>query len=140
MAKLTPQQAREKHARNLKNSSQDIALGVERVTVAPGVKAAAKAQKMRQNLIQSIDDGTWAKRVASVPLDEWKDKMVNKGIGRISAGIDAAAGKMEDFYGELFPYQDNLKSKVDKMPDLTLDDNINRMTTYVRGMSNFKRK
>lgn len=140
MAKLTPQQAADKQAKNLKASTQYIQQGVQNVTVAPGKSAAAKQDKMRNNIMAAIDSGKWAQRVSSVPLNEWQQQMVNKGIPRIAAGIDAANGKVTDFFTQLFPYQDSLKAQINSMPDLTIEDNISRMTTFVRGMSNFKRK
>lgn len=140
MSKLTPQEAAEKQARNLKNSIPDITAGVNRVTEAPGIKAAAKADKMRANLIKSLDDGTWANNVKSVTVDQWKDKMLKKGVNRISDGIDAARPKVEGFFQQLFPYQDQLITKVNGMRDVTLEDNIARMTAMVRGMADFKYK
>lgn len=140
MAKLTPQQAADKLAKNLKSSTQYIQQGVQNVTVAPGKAAAQKQDKMRNNILASIDSGKWAQRVSSVSLQDWQTQMVNKGIPRIAAGIDAANAKVTDFFTQLLPYQDNLKNQIASMPDLTLEDNISRMTTFVRGMSNFKRK
>ena len=140
MARLTPQQAREKHARNLKNSIQDITRGVDAVATAPGQLAAKKSDKMLANLQEAISSGRWAQRTASVSLEDWKRLMKEKGVNRISSGIDGAAGKVEDFYSQLFPFQDALLSKVNQMPDLTLEDNIQRMTTMVRGMAGFHRK
>jgi hypothetical protein len=140
MAKLTPQEFREKHARNLKNSTMDIQAGVTRVTEAPGKKAAAKADKMKANLVRSIDDGTWAKRVGAVTLEDWKSKMIDKGIGRIASGIDAAGPKVEAFASQLLPAIDAAQAKVKGMPDMTLDDNINRMVTMTREMAKFKKR
>ena len=140
MAKLSPQEFREKHARNLKNSTMDIQAGVGRVTEAPGKKAAAKADKMKANLVKSIDDGTWSKRVGAVTLEDWKSKMIDKGIGRIASGIDAAGPKVEDFAAQLLPAIDAAQAKVKGMPDMTLDDNINRMVTMTREMSKFKKR
>jgi len=140
MSKLTPKQAQEKHARRLKAAMEDITIGVDAVTEAPGKKAAAQAQKMKANLIKSVDDGTWARRVAGVPLEEWKSKMKTKGIPRISQGIDEAAEKTEEFFAQLFPFQDSLQGKLTGMPSLTLEDNIQRMTTWVRGMADFSKK
>lgn len=140
MPKLTPAEAREKHARRLKGSTEDIRKGVDRVTEAPGVKAAAKQEKMRERLIQAIDSGKWAKRVASVSVEDWREQMKTKGIPRIAAGVDGAADKIEDFFGQLFAHQEGLQRKVDAMPDLTLDDSLNRMTTFIRGMADFKRQ
>jgi hypothetical protein len=140
MAKLNPTEAKEKWSRNLKASSEYIRKGVDRVTEAPGVKAAAKADKMRAGVLKALDDGTWQERVASVPLGEWKEKMINKGIPHISAGVDAASGKMDDFFAQLFEHQDRGIDTVQNMPDITLDDSINRMVAWTRHMSNFKRR
>jgi hypothetical protein len=140
MAKLTPQQAQEKHARRLKGSTEDIRQGIQRVTEAPGIKAAKKTDKMRTNLLNAIDSGKWTARVQSVSLESWKTLMADKGIPRIAAGIDGAKEKTTEFFAQLFPYQDSLSSKVNSMPDITLEDNLQRMTTFVRGMSQFKRK
>jgi len=140
MSKLTPAEAREKHARNLKASVPDIIIGVNNVTEAPGVKAAAQVAKMRQNLLESIDSGKWADNVSAVTLAEWRSDMIDKGVNRIAAGIDGAASKVETFFGNLFPYQDSLQLELDRMPDLTLEDSIARMTKWVRGMANFENK
>jgi len=140
VAKLTPEQAREKHARNLKASVPDITIGVNAVTEAPGKKAAAKQDKMLRNLTEAVNSGKWAQRVGDVSLEDWKRQMVDKGIPRIAQGIDGSAAKVESFFSQLFPYQDNLQGKLRGMPDLTLEDSINRMTTWVRGMAQFKPK
>ena len=138
MAKLTPQQAREKHARNLKASVPDIQIGVNAVTDAPGAKAAAQQEKMLTNLTEAVRSGKWARRVSAVTLEDWKANMLQKGVGRIASGIDGASDKVEAFFAQLFPYQDTLKRQLDNMPDLTLEDSINRMVTWVRGMADFK--
>ena len=140
MSKLTPKQAQEKHARRLKAAIEDITLGVDAVTEAPGKKAAAKADKMLAKLSESVRDGTWAKRVGAVTLEDWKRHMKEKGIPRISAGIDGAAAKTEDFFSQLFTYQDTLQGTLRGMPDLTLEDSISRMTTWVRGMAKFSKR
>ena len=139
MAKLTPAEFQEKHARRLKAASSDIRTGIERVSVAPTALAAKKVDKMRANLIAKIDDGTVARRLNAVTLDDWKKKALDVGIGRIAAGIDASAGKVTSFAEKLLPAIDAAQSKVKAMPDLTLEDNINRMTTMVREMSKFRK-
>ena len=140
MAKLTPAEAAEKHARRLKGATEDIRRGVDRVTEAPGIAAAAKSDKMRARLMEALDSGKWANRVKSVSLQDWQRLMKEKGVGRIAAGIDEAREKTEDFFGQLFQHQEGLQRKIDNMPDLTLEDSISRMTTFIRGMSEFKRK
>jgi hypothetical protein len=140
MAKVNPQQAAEKWGRRLKAATADIQAGVERVQVAPGELAAAKADKMRANLLAKIDDGTWAQRVASVSLADWKQRTINKGIPRINAGVDAATAKQVAFFTQLFEYQERVSTEINQMPDLTLSDNIARMVHQVQRMSEFRKK
>lgn len=140
MAHLTPEQVAEKHARRLKGAVQDIQNGVNNVSVAPGKQAAAKAQKMKTNLVAAIDSGKWANRVGAVSLEDWKSKMLNKGVNRIAQGVDDAQGKITAFYAELLPFQAGIQSKIAAMPDLTLEDNLARMTTNAREMAKFKRR
>ena len=140
MAKLTAAEFREKHARRLKAATEDMRKGIEAVTEAPTAKAAKKMDKLRTNLLKAIDSGKMAKRLNAVTLEDWKKKTIDIGIGRVSAGIDGAAAKVEDFASQLLPHIDKLKSEVDKMPDVTLDDSINKMVAFTRGMSKFEKK
>lgn len=130
----------EKHARRLKGATEDIRRGIQRVSVAPGELAAKKQEKMKAKLIAKIDDGTWAERVAGVSLEDWKRKAETKGIARIATGIDEAAAKVRNFAEQLLPAVEAAKSKVDSMPDMTLEDSINRMATFTREMSKFKKR
>lgn len=140
MPKLTAQEFQEKHARNLKSSVPDIQRGVERVTEAPTAKAAKKADKMLAGITEAVQSGKWQRGLERVTLEDWKDKMLKKGVGRIAAGIDEAADKVVAFAEELLPFQEKLQKEVDAMPDVTLEDSIQRMTHFVRGMAGFKRQ
>lgn len=139
MAKLTAAEFQEKHARRLKGSVEDIRKGIDRVTENPCEKAAAKKDKMLMNLTAAVQSGKWEAGLKRVDLATWKHQARDVGVNRIAAGIDAAKEKVVSFAEELLPHIDRVKTKVDAMPDVTLDDNINRMTSFVRGMSEFKR-
>lgn len=140
MARVTPEQYQEKHARRLKDAAKDIERGVGNVTEAPGKAAAAKADKMRANITEAIDSGKWGDRVASVPLNEWQDKMIKKGIPRISAGIDQAKEKQIEFAGQLLPYVDAGRKNIKAMPDLTIEDSKARAAAWIDHMAGFRRK
>jgi hypothetical protein len=135
----TPQQATRKWASRLKGATQEIREGVERVTESPMDKAADKADKYLEGVQNAVSSGKFADRLRATPLSTWKDNTLNKGIGRIAAGVDAAEGKVETFFGELLPFQERLANQVDSMPDVTLDDSIQRMISWTRGMSEFRR-
>jgi len=138
--KITPEEYAEKQARRLKASIEDIRSGIERVDEAPTVKAASKQDKMLQNLTKSVQSGVWASRLKAVSLDDWKRKALEKGLGRIASGIDGAKDKQVEFARQLLEYQKGLVSKIEKMPDLTLEDSLNRMNEWVRGMAKFQKK
>ena len=139
MAKLTPAEFQEKHARRLKAAVEDVRKGIDRVTESPTEKAAAKQDKMLTNLTASVNSGKWAAGLRRVSLEDWKAKTKNVGVNRIAAGIDAAKSKVIAFAEELLPHIDRGRSKIAAMPDVTLDDNINRMVSFTRHMSELKR-
>ena len=134
---ITPEQFADKHARRLKGAVDDIRAGVQAVTESPTAKAAAKQDKMLARLQEAVNSGKWGARLKAVTLDEWKDKTINLGINRIAAGIDAAHAKQVAFASKLLPFETALQGTVNKMPDLTLEDSISRMTAWCRGMSKF---
>ncbi len=139
MSKLTPEQFQEKHNRRLKAASEDMRIGVENVTESPTAKAAAKQDKMRAGVLAAIDSGKWADGLKRVTLEDWKSKMLNKGIGRVAAGIDEAAPKVIAFATKLLPHIDNGKVAISKLPDVTMEDSIARMVAWTRHMAKFKR-
>ena len=142
MAKMTitPEQFVEKHGRRLKGALEDMRRGVEAVDVSPGKKAADKEAKMRAGIMRALDDGTWKRRVGALTLDEWKRSMLDKGLGRVAAGIDGASTKVSAFATQLLAAESALQTEIAKMPDLTLEDSIGRMTAWIRGMAKFEFK
>lgn len=139
MSKLNPREFREKHARRLKGATEDVRAGIDRVTENPCEKAAAKQDKMLTNLTAAVQSGKWAAGLKRVSLEDWKKKARDVGVNRIAAGIDAAAAKVEAFAEVLLPHIDRGQEKIKGMPDVTLDDNINRMVAFTRHMSGMKR-
>lgn len=140
MAKLTPEEFADKHNRNMKNAVEDIRRGVERVTESPMKKAAAKKDKYLAGVQKAVQDGKYERGLNSVPLDEWKDKMINKGINRIAAGVDESRAKVEKFAAQLNSFQDGLKAEVGRLPDATPEDRINKAVAWMRGMQKFKKQ
>ena len=135
---ITPQEYQEKHARNLKASIPDVRRGVERVTESPTEKAAAQADKYLLGIQEAVTSGKWQAGLRRVSLQEWKSKMIDKGIVRISTGIDAASAKVVSFASELLPFEANLQAQIETMPDMTLEDSIARATAWMRGMTAFR--
>jgi len=130
----------DKWARRLKGATEDIRVGVEAVTENPAVKAVEKKSKWVARMTSKDVQDKWEARLKAVTLDDWKKAMLDKGLGRISAGVDEAQGDVEKFMGELLPHIDAGRAKIKGMPDVTLEDNIRRMETFIRHMATFRRK
>lgn len=138
MAKVTPQEYAEKWSRRLKGSTEDIRRGIDKVTEAPGVRAAKAKDRMLAKLVEAINDGTWESQVSKVSLEDWKAKAKDKGIARIAQGVDAASSEQVSMAEKLLPIVDAAAAKAKAMPKVSLEDSINRMTTFVREMAKNK--
>ena len=137
--KVNPSQFASKWSQNSQAAGEYIKQGVERVTEAPGKKAAAQVAKMRQNLNAALDSGKWAARVGGVTVDEWRNKMLTKGLARHAQGVQEAQPKMEAFGAKLLPHIAAGQLKIEKMPDLTLQDSKNRAVAWIDHMSKMPR-
>jgi len=137
--RLTSAEFVEKHARRLKASTEDIRKGIDAVTVSPPTQAAAKIDKMKAHLDEAFASGLVKSRLQAVSLEDWKSKTRDVGVGRISAGIDASAGKVGKFADQLLPKVYGLSDKIKTMPDMTVEDSIARATTFIREMSKFRK-
>jgi hypothetical protein len=140
MATKDPKLVAEKWVRRTQAASQDMVNGVNAVTVNPAQQAIAKESKLLQNITESITSGKWRRGMQAVTLDGWKQAMITKGSPRVAAGAQAAQTKAEQFYAELLPYQDQIKTKLQSMPDMTLQDNIQKAVTWMTDMSKFRRR
>lgn len=138
MARVSAQEYAEKWGRRLKAASEDVRKGIDRVKEAPGKKAAAAQDLMLAKVTASINDGTWRRQVEAVTLEDWKKAATEKGVGRISQGVDAAASKQPMMAEKLLAAVDASVAEANATKRGDLEANITRMTAFVRGMS--KRK
>lgn len=138
MAKITGSEFSEKWARRLAGATEDIRRGVESVTEAPGKKAAEKKAKWVAKMASPEVQNKWASNVASTTLETWKSQIIDKGLGRISSGVEGARDKMSKFGEQLISYQNANLGKIRTMPDVTLSDSKARMDAWFEIMSKFK--
>jgi hypothetical protein len=136
---LTPQEVAEKHNRRTKGALQDMIKGVSNVTVNPAAQAITKKAKLVANWQEAMNSGKWERGMKRVTLESWQAAMSNKGAQRVAAGLDGAMEKTTAFFSELLPFQADLSKKIETLPDLTIEDSIQRASTWIRGMSNFRK-
>lgn len=135
MARTTPQEFADKWQRRLAASSQDVQAGINKVTVAPGMAAAAAAPAMLQGVTDAVTSGKWAKRVSGVTLADWKNAALTKGVPRIAAGAQAAVPKMAQVAQTLLPAIDAAAAAARALPKVTIEDSVNRAATFMRAMA-----
>tara|TARA_Y100000310_G_C20121725_1_gene551773 strand:- start:74 stop:514 length:441 start_codon:yes stop_codon:yes gene_type:complete len=133
--RLSPTDITSKWQKRTKAAVPDAIAGVDRVTESPAVGAIAKQDKMRQNLLRSIDDGVWAAGLGKVTLSEWKATTKAKIQQRLSGGVDAAQAKRGRFDTWLAGRLNGVLPTIAAMPDLTLDDSIARATALMQHMA-----
>jgi len=139
MAKVTAEQFTEKWASRLKGSSTQMRQGVERLTVSPTEKAARAKDRWVAGITDAASNGKWERGLRAVSLDEWRSQYINKGIGRVAMGADGAKAKVEAFATQLLTHVDKGQADLDKLPNVTFEDRINRMVAFSRHMATFKR-
>lgn len=135
--RANPQEATTKWVNRLSGATAEIQAGIDRVTEAPGVKAAAKRQKWIQAVQASQDK--WARNVAAVSLEQWKQLFKDVGVQRIAQGAQAKRSKYTAFANQFFPYLDQGIQRVAAMPDTTFEERIQRAVAMMRHNHEFKR-
>jgi len=133
--KISASDITDKWSRRLKASIPDITAGVDRVAEAPGALAAEKADKMRQRIIEALDEGVWQARVGAVPLATWKEVTKRKVTQRLAGGVDDAKSKRQAFDRWLVDRLNAVLPEIAAMPDLTLEDSINRVRALIEHMA-----
>jgi hypothetical protein len=135
--KVSPQEGAAKWNTRMKIALSDMERGAARVSTAPGQLAAQKQQKWLQNVQQAA--AKWRDAVASVPLEEWRAAYIQKGLPRISGGVDLGQAKLQRVNEALYSHIAAGEDLVRKMPDLTLQDSIQRAARFIEHMAKFRR-
>jgi hypothetical protein len=133
--RVDPATAAARWATGLSQSTQKIQEGINRVTVAPGQKAAAN----KQGYLNGVNDNAakWATNTARVSLGEWQQAFLNKGVPRVAQGAQASQQKMADRLTPVFAYMQTVLATVDNMPNDTPAARDARMLTYAQNMRRY---
>lgn len=132
---LTPDKISDKWARRMKGSVTDIQAGIDTVTESPTEKAADKQEKMQTNLNRAIDNGKWAAGLRKVSLSDWKNKTKAKVSQRLPQGVDEAMPKRKEFDSYLVSTLNAVLPEINEMPDMTLEDSVNRVRKLMEHMN-----
>jgi hypothetical protein len=135
--RATPEMATSKWVTNIGAATERMTAGAQRVQKAPGLAAAAAADKWLARVTQSKDK--FKTNVGRVTLQQWQTSYINIGVPRVSQGAQAKQDKVLAFHQEFLPYLTRGVATIDQMPNTTLEDGINRATAMIRYNAKFKR-
>lgn len=111
--------------------------GIAAVTVSPGVKAAEQMDKLVQNFLASVSDGSMEAALRGVDLEQWKQNAL-AGVSRIGPGMERKRAVIEQFHAALQDYQLGYTQQIDQMPSTNIEDSRARMNRNFDEMSKFK--
>ena len=115
----------------MQNASTKMQEGVNAVTEAPGVKAAAASALWLTNVTKA--EAKFARNVAAVSLDSWKNSYIKKGIPAISNAATVAESKVNTAATKLIPVINNLLTTIPART-ATLDGNLARVRHMAAGL------
>ena len=107
--------------------------GVQATTVDPTARAIAQQAKLLQNFTQSVQNGRWSRGLQRVGAAGWKSAAVAK-AGNYATGINASRQKFLDAIGPVLAVEAQLQQQIDSMPNVTIQDAINRSAAWQMGL------
>ena len=111
--------------------------GINAVSVSPGIKAAEQMDKLVQNFLAAVGDGTMEAALRGVNLEQWKTDAL-AGVAKIGPGMERKRSAIQAFHAALQDYQLGYTEGIDRMPSTTLEDSRSRMNANFDAMSKFK--
>lgn len=127
-----------KWATNLGAAGPQIQKGVQAVQVSPTALAAKNPDGYLQGVQRAVQTGKWQNNLNRVTLQQWQAAMINKGLPRIQSGAQIGKQNMQTFMTNFLPYVYSAQQQLQSQPRGNLEQNISRMTTFIRAMSNFQ--
>lgn len=111
--------------------------GVQNVTEAPNAKAAAALPRWIASVTSKAVQDKFVSKNQAVTLDQWKSNTINFGVPNLSRGAQKGQPKYAAFATKFYPFLNNTLSKISSMPNVTLQDRINRAVTLMQENAKF---
>lgn len=131
MAKVSSAEWLQNWQNGISSKTSKITKGIQSVTIAPGQKAAAKANAMLAGVTAAVTSGKWASNVASVSLSDWQTATSAK-VGNIATGAANAvkSPKVQQAVATMLADNDAALAAIANMPSDTVDQRIQRSVAY----------
>jgi hypothetical protein len=135
--RATSAQATAKWLTGISGAQDRMKAGALAVKDSPGAKAAAAADKWLARVTASK-----AKFIANsqaVSLQAWQNAYINTGLPRVSQGAQDKQGKYTAAMDAFLPYMAQGLQQIDRMPNNTIEDAVNRAAAMIRWNAKYVR-
>ena len=112
--------------------------GVANTDVDPTQRAIASKQALLTNFQNSVNNGTWERRLANVGVTGWKAAVAAKGGANWANGIQNGGQKYSTKMGLVLQVEAGLQQQIQSMPSGTPQANDQRMLAWANGMRQAK--
>ena len=126
-----------KWAQRTQAAAQDYTTGVQNTDKDPTALAIAGGQRYIQRVTDAFNSGKWANGLRRSGKAGWQAATLAK-AGNFSTGVAAAEQKVASAFAPLLAYEQQLQSRVNSMPNVTLQDRIARANAWITGMASYQ--
>lgn len=135
--RVSPQDATNKWRTNFAAAGPAYELGVSSVTTAPNARAALSLPKYLASINSKRTQDKFVANNNKVTLSAWQEAAKTFGSRNLSSGADKGAGKMTAFATKFYPFLSQGLAKINAMPNITLQDRINRAVAMMQYNATF---
>lgn len=135
--RATSAQATAKWLTGISGAQDRMKSGALAVKDAPGELAAQAADKWLARVTASKNKFIVNSRAVS--LQQWQQAYINTGLPRVSQGAQDKQGKYTAAMDAFLPYMQQGLNTIDKMPNNTIEDAVNRAAAMIRWNSKYVR-
>lgn len=134
MAELTDQQLYDKWKSRMSGAVNDVKLGVQNTKKSQTGNAVKAKDKYVARLQESIQKGTWEKKLKEAGDEAWKNGMLNKGADKIVTGINANEPKIQASMAMVNEVGKMARDVTKDMPNNTIEDGIEKVRANINAI------
>jgi len=112
--------------------------GVENVQTAPNAKAAKAIDRWVASVTSKEVQDKYVSRNNAVTLQEWQAATVQFGVPNLARGAAKGTPKYAAFAEKFYPFLSANLQKIQSMPNVTLQDRIQRSVAMMTANSKFR--
>lgn len=112
--------------------------GVQNVTVAPNALAAKALPRYIASVTSKAVQDKYVAKNNAVTLQSWQNSTITYGVPNLSRGAAKGQPKYEVFAAKFYPFLSQNLQTISAMPNVTLQDRIQRAVAMMTANATFK--